>query len=197
MLITMSEPLNTIDQQTGAWLRRFSHELDLDAQVQSMAPIEDVRSELQALGADVPGFHAKLAAVLRRAKLTHAAQAVIAWMSPCWQPQWAGQPVGAGDIPTQAHAFALEDGRIELSCTWHPQSEANPAYLDLAWNADTLMDGELWCRFVQPDTQVVLTELLLGESREGGHYLTRQTLGFDPAEETWTIALLVKEPHQA
>ncbi len=193
----MVQSIDTKDEQVRAWLTQLSSELDTDPNVQRMAPIEDVRAELQALGADVPGFHTKLAGMLRRAKLARAAQAVIAWMSPCWQPQWAGQPVGAGDIPTQAHTFALEDGRIEMSCTWHPQSEANPAYLDLTWNADTLMDGELWCRFVQPDTQMVLTELLLGESREGGHYLTHQTLGFNPAEEKWTIALLVKEPHQA
>lgn len=191
----MAEPFDRNDERIRAWLRHFSQELDLDENVQKMAPIEDVRADLQALGADMSGFHRKLARTLQKAKLARAAQAVIAWISPCWQPQWAGQPVGAGDIPTQTQTFMLEDGRVEVSCTWRPRSGTNPAYLDLAWNADTIMGGELWCRFIQPDTQVVLAELLLGESGEGGHYLTPQTLGFDPSTEKWAIALLFKTSH--
>jgi hypothetical protein len=188
----MLQSVDNKDEQAKAWLRQFSQELDLDENVQKMTPLEDVREELRALGADVSGFHKKLARTLQQAKLARAAQAVIAWISPCWQPQWAGQPVGAGDIPTQQQTFPLEDGRVEVSCTWRPQSGTNPAYLDLTWNADTIIGGELWCRFVQPDTQVVLNEILLGESREGGHYLTPQTLGFDPSTEKWALTLLLK-----
>jgi hypothetical protein len=188
----MSESSEPTEQQVRAWLRQFSHELDLDEQVQKLAPIQDVRAELKALGADVSGFHTKLAGTLRRAKLARAAQTVIEWMSPCWQPQWAGQPVGAGDIPPQTQTFPLEEGRIEVSCTWRPSTVTNPAYLDLTWNADTVMEGELWCRFVQPETHVVLNEFLLGESREGGHYLTPQILGFDPSTKKWAIVLMMK-----
>lgn len=190
----MSRPDNKYERQAIAWLDQFSQEMGMDPDLLEALPIEEVRTELQTLGADVEGFHAKLARTLRQAKLKQAGKALIQWFSPLWQPQWAGQFVGAGDIPEQKHTFRLEKGAIELSCSWKPQSGDNPAYLDLSWKADTVMEGELWCRFVHPDTNVVLTELLLGFSKEGGKYFTRQTLGFDPSQEQWAIVILVKQP---
>lgn len=191
----MSESVIIKEQQAQSWLRQFSQEFDRDESVQNAASLEDLRSELQEFGADVTGFHTKLAGMLRRAKLARTARSVIAWLSPCWQPQWAGQPVGAGDVPAQTHSFPLDDGCIQVTCIWQPQSGANPTYLDLAWYADTLLDGELWCRFVQPETNAVLAELPLGASREGGHYLTPDVLGFDPVAEQWSLALLIKAAH--
>jgi hypothetical protein len=54
------------------------------------------------------------------------------------------------------------------------------------------MHGELWCRFVHPDTNAVLAEVSLGTSKEGGKYFTRQTLNFDPSQEKWALVILVK-----
>jgi hypothetical protein len=176
-----------------AWLQQFSDELEADIESRHEKSVEEIRAELQDQGADVQGFHAKLAATLRRAKLQHAADALIAWVSPCWKPQWAGQWVGAGDVLSQAHTFPLEDGHIDVSCTWRPQSGNNPAYLDFAWNADVMLQGEFWCRFIRPETHEVLNELPLGSSREGGQYFTRQDLGFDPARERWAIVILIKQ----
>jgi hypothetical protein len=158
-------------------------------------PIENVRTELQALGAEVEGFHAKLTRTIRSAKLKQAGSALIQWISPLWQPQWAGQFVGAGDIPAQIHTFRLEKGAIEISCFWKPQSGDTPPYLDISWKADMVLDGELWCRFIHPDTNSILAEVLLGISKEGGKYFTRQELGFDPSQEQWGLVILVK-PHE-
>jgi hypothetical protein len=187
----MLQRQNKNDRKAIAWLEQFSQELDADPDIIDAMPIEDVRAELRALGADVKGFHAKLGNTLRLAKLKKAGSALIQWVSPRWQPQWAGDFVGAGDIPAQTHTFRLEKGAIEVSCSWTPQSGDTPPYLDLSWKADTVMEGELWCRFVHPDTNSVLAEVPLGTSKEGGKYFTPQVLGFDPSKEKWAIVILV------
>jgi hypothetical protein len=99
----MPQPPNEDNRQALVWLEQFSRELDADPDVLDTLTIEEVQAELQALGADVEGFHARLAATFRKAKLKKAASTLIHWISPLWQPQWAGQFVGAGDIPGQTH----------------------------------------------------------------------------------------------
>ncbi len=189
----MLQRQNENNRKAIAWLEQFSRELDADPDMLEALSIDEVQAELRALGADVEGFHARLARTLRRAKLKQAGSALIQWISPLWQPQWTGQFVGAGDIPEQKHTFRLEKGAIEVSCSWKPRFGETPAYLDLSWKADTVMEGELWCRFVHSDTNVILAEVPLGSSKEGGKYFTRQTLGFDPSQERWVIVILVKQ----
>lgn len=186
----MSQSNTHVERQALIWLQQFSQELDAD--LPDNLSDADVQAELQSLGAEVGGFHVKLRRTLRTAKLKQAGRAVIRWCSPLWQPQWAGQFVGAGDIPEQHRVFRLEIGTIEITCSWKPDSAAQPAYLDLAWKADTLLDGDLWCRFVDPDSQRVLADLPLGASKEGGKYFTAESLGFDPSEEHWGLVILVK-----
>lgn len=188
----MGQPHNDHDRQAMAWLEQFSLDLDADPDMLDALPIEDLRAELRTLGADVEGFHARLARTLRGAKLKKLGTMLFQWASPLWQPQWAGQFVGAGDIPAQTHTFRWEQGAIEVTCSWQPQSGNTPAYLDLSWRADTGLEGAFWCRFVQPDTHVVLAEVLLGTAREGGKYFTHQELGFDPSQEEWALVILVK-----
>jgi len=189
----MSQSAEKKDRQAIAWLDQVSREVEADPDVLKALPIEEVRAELQDLGADVEGFHAKLSKTLRSAKLKQAGRALITWLSPCWQPQWAGQFVGAGDIPEQTHTFRLEQGAIEVACSWKPRSGNTPAYLDFSWKADMMMEGELWCRFVHTDTDLVLGEVPLGQSKEGGKYFTAQTLGFEPSQEKWAIVILMKQ----
>jgi hypothetical protein len=190
----MAQPHNDHDRQAIVWLDQFSRELEADPDLLGVMPIEEVREELQDLGADSEEFHAKLARTLRGAKLNKLGTTLLHWASPLWQPQWAGQFVGAGDIPVQTHTFSWEQGTIEVRCSWQPQSGATPAYLDLSWRADTGLEGAFWCRFVQPETQVVLAEVLLGRAREGGKYFTQQELGFNPSQEAWALVILVKSP---
>lgn len=188
----MHQPNNNINRQARVWLEQFSQELDADADLFESLSGADVQAKLQELGADVSGFHRKLRTTLRTAKLNQAKRSLIRWVSPLWQPQWAGQFVGAGDIPEQQHVFRLENGTIEISCSWKPGAGTMPAYLDLAWKADTLMEGELWCRVVDPDTNKILADLPLGSSKEGGKYFTADDLGFDPSQEKWGLVILVK-----
>jgi len=188
----MSQLPKKKDRQAIAWLNRFYRDLEMDPDMLEAQPIEEVRAELGDLGADVEGFHARLTKTLRCEKLKQAGKALIQWISPLWQPQWTGQFVGAGDIPAQKHTFRLDKGAIEVSCSWKPQLGDTPPYLDLSWKADTVMEGELWCRFVHPDTNVVLADVPLSPSKEGGKYFTRQTLGFDPSQKKWAIVILVK-----
>ncbi len=189
----MLQRQNENDRKAIAWLEQFSRELDAAPDLLEALSIEEVQAELRGLGADVEGFHGRLARTLRRAKMKEAGRALIQWISPLWQPQWAVQFVLAGDIPNQKHTFTSEKGAIDVSCSWKPQSGDVPAYLDLSWKADTLMEGELWCRFVHSDTSVILAEIPLGLSKEGGKYFTRQALGFDPSQEKWAIVILVKQ----
>jgi hypothetical protein len=183
---------NVFDRQTMAWLDQFSRELDTDPDMLEVLPIEELRAELQTLGADVEGFHVRLDKILSIAKLKKVGSSLIQWVSPIWQPQWAGQFVGAGDIPAQTNTFRVDKGVIEVSCFWKPRTGNTPSYLDLSWKADMVMDGKLWCRFVRPDTHDVLAEVLLGKGKEGGKYFTPQELGFDPSQEKWAIVILVK-----
>lgn len=188
----MSQPNNTSDRQARAWLEQFSQELDTNADLLESLPNAEVQAELQELGADVSGFHRKLRADLRTAKLKQAGRSLIRWISPLWQPQWAGQFVGAGDIPEQHQVFRLDSGIIEISCSWKPGAGMTPAYLELSWKADTLMQGELWCRFIDPITNMILADLPLGLSKEGGQYFTTESLGFDPSKKRWGLVILVK-----
>ncbi len=184
---------NERDRRDLTWLHNFSQDLENDSDMLESLSDEDVQEELHAWGADVEGFHSKLSGTLRAAKLKQTGGALIQWFSPLWKPQWTGQFVGAGDAPQQTHRFRLEQGAIEISCTWKPQQGTTPAYLDFSWKADLLMEGELSCRFVQPDTQAVLADLPLGSSKEGGQYFSSQALGFDPTREKWAIVILVKQ----
>ena len=188
----MPQPNNHVDRQARAWLEQFSQALDADADLLESLPDVKIQAELQELGADVGGFHRKLRAALRTAKLQQVGRSLIRWFSPLWQPQWAGQFVGAGDIPEQHHTFRLDAGTIEISCSWKPGSGTMHAYLDLAWKADTLMEGELWCRFIDPDTNNIFADLPLGSAKEGGKYFTADMLKFDPSEEKWGLVILVK-----
>ena len=65
----MSQSLNEDDRQAITWLDQLSRELEADSDILEALPIEDVRAELRTLGADVEGFHAKLANTFRRVKL--------------------------------------------------------------------------------------------------------------------------------
>jgi hypothetical protein len=118
---------------------------------------------------------------------------LVRWVSDLWQPQWAGSPVTAADIPEDKKAFDVKDGEIEISCLWRSQQAANPAYIQISWAANFAADRELWALFFDPDTKEVLAEIPLGAYLEGGKNITSETLGFDPSNEKWAISILLKE----
>lgn len=182
--------------QAVAWLQQFLHELEGDTDIIDAKPIEAVRTELAGMGADVAGFHTRLVNTLRLAQLKQIGKTLIKWISPEWSPQWAGQVVTAGDIPDQHHTFETEQGSIDMSCSWKPQTDEMSPYLELSWRMDLVMEGELWCQFIHPDTREILGEVRLGPYTEGGKYLSSQTLGFDPSRVPWTLSMLIKD-HKA
>jgi hypothetical protein len=118
---------------------------------------------------------------------------VVHWVSELWQPQWAGTPVTAADIPGDKKAFNVKNGEIEISCLWRSQQATNPAYIQISWAANFVADRELWALFFDPDTKEVLAEIPLGAYLEGGKNITSETLGFDPSNEKWAISILLKE----
>lgn len=116
---------------------------------------------------------------------------LIRWISPLWEPQWAGVPVTAGDVPEQQHDFSMRDGNIDISCSWRGAYGDTPAYIEISWTADIMTECELWLRFVNPLTRDVLSEVLLGEEPEGGKIITGDILGFDPSKERWATSLMM------
>lgn len=118
---------------------------------------------------------------------------LIKWMSPAWEPQWAGVHACAGDIPEQKHRFRMKDGEIEISVLWKSAYKKTPAYVQIAWAATVFTNAELWLCFVNSETGDVLSEICLGTYPEGGKLLTEKTLGFDPSKEKWAVSVFLKE----
>lgn len=125
-------------------------------------------------------------------KMTSSLGAVT-WATSLWQPQWAGMPVSAADIPEQQHTFSGKEGEIEISCAWRDRYETTPAYIQISWLANLTVDRKLWALFFDPDTKKCLAEIPLGKYLEGGKSITSQTLGFNPSTQKWAVAILLKE----
>lgn len=141
--------------------------------------------EPEYAGAKFPGFVSHLRTTLN----TLGAQ-MIQWVSDIWEPQWAGQLVTAADIPAQTRIFISDQGEIELTCDWRGVTTTEPAYIHLAWKADLASPGELWVRFVNPETRTPRGEICLGTRMRGEETLTSAEIGFNPDEERWALAML-------
>lgn len=118
---------------------------------------------------------------------------VVKWLSPLWEPQWAGQLVTASDIPKQVHTFTSEDGDIRISCYWQGEYKDEPAYIQLSWKSEIIPESELWVRFVYPETQAIRHEVCLGTVLTGEETFTSDDLGFDPSDERWAISVALAE----
>ena len=145
------------------------------------APFPRLVDELQQTIADWP------------AQATSLAQGVVTWATALWQPELAGMPVYASDIPEQEHVFAGKEGEIKLTCAWRNTLHTQPAFIQFAWLADVTVNCELVALFFNPDTKQKLAEFSLGGYFEGGKILTSEDLKFNPSQEKWAIAILLKE----
>lgn len=121
---------------------------------------------------------------------------LVRWVSPLWEPQWAGQLVTATDIPKQAHSFTSKDGDINISCYWKGQYHDQPAYIQIAWKANLTMESKIWIRFTDPTTQATRSEVCLGTSLVGEETFTSDDLGFDPSSEKWAISVVLQNVHE-
>lgn len=119
----------------------------------------------------------------------------IRWLSPLWEPVWAGVPLTGADTAALEQVVALPTGSLHLTCRWFAASPTQPATLLLAWTADAPNPGDLWVRFTQRDNPtVVLAEQLLGDAHTGEAEWSADELGFDPSNEPWALTLMLMEP---
>lgn len=118
---------------------------------------------------------------------------LIHWVSPTWQPEFAGLTVTAADIAEQKHLFTSQDGDIDIRCSWRIPEESAPGYLEFAWAANIVTAYELWALFIHPETRLILAAICLGEDLEGGKIMSSQDLGFDPSKEQWVVSIMLQE----
>jgi hypothetical protein len=138
------------------------------------------------------GFHARVMARIA-AERPPLRDRLVRWLSPPWQPMWAGELVTAADVAAQEHVFALDDGEIQVTCGWRAAYGHLPATLRVTWHAHLTLPGEFWVRFTHPtDPTCLPVELRLGNTVAGEEEFTAETLGFDPTREPWALAILVK-----
>ena len=115
------------------------------------------------------------------------------WISPVWEPDFAGQPVTAADIPEQTKYFKMTDGEIKLSCMWRAQYGEKPAYIRVKWDANISSGYEIWIAFFNPETKSFFSEVPLGTHLNGGTVIQSQTLKFDPSCERWAASVVLKK----
>ncbi len=120
-------------------------------------------------------------------------QGLKAWISSLWEPQWAGVPANAAEIPEQTHSLTVDDGEIKISCYWKPKFRNDPAYIHLSWSARITKPVRLWARFVNPESNEIRSEICLGTRLEGEESFTSDRLGFDPSNEKWAISIIFQE----
>lgn len=175
-----------------AWLEDFSRELDDDPDIIAAMPIEDVRKELRNMGADVEGFHSKLAKILAVSTLKSKIKKAITWISELYVFPLAGQQMTALSTSEQSHPFEMDYGQyINISCYWQGKSGDLMPYLELSWNANLYADVTLWARFSDPDTHEIFSELCLGDKLEDKVRLEYEDLKFDPSTRKWGISVLL------
>jgi hypothetical protein len=130
-----------------------------------------------------------------RALLDHGVGDRLArWLSPPWVPQGTGELATAQDTPTQTQVFTLpeEEGEITITCDWRAASRTIPATLRVAWRAN-LPPSEIWLRFTDPATAIVLAEVRLGSALADEVVFTETELGFNPCSTPWALAILLKD----
>ncbi len=141
------------------------------------------------MGLDGDKFYASIRKKLASATVKNRMGKLIRWLSPVWEPQWAGQPVTAQDIPAQHYSFPLEDGNIEISCAWEDAYQSRPAFIKLSWKAQIPEHRSFWLRIINPDSQEIRYEECLGNHPSGEETFTRDELGFNPAHESWAVSI--------
>lgn len=118
-------------------------------------------------------------------------EAITSWISQSWEPQWAGQPVTAADIPEQEHLFRMDDGEIRLSCFWREARGDYPTYIRVAWEANITSPSRIEARFTDPETREIRAQVCLGTHLTGEKIFTSEDLGFNPSREKWTVAMIL------
>jgi hypothetical protein len=59
------------------------------------------------------GFHTRVMTRIAAESPTRRDR-LVRWLSPPWQPTWAGEVVTAADVSVQEQVFYLDDGEIQV-----------------------------------------------------------------------------------
>lgn len=176
------------------WLKRFSHDLDADPDEIDAIPIEAVRDELRALGADVEGFHARMGRLLRPEARQGGKPDSGSLIPLVWEPEGAGMPLAATPSSvTQEHQFETESGVINVTCAWGGATETEPAFIWMAWDAHIAPESEFQIRLINPDTRATRYEVRPGRIFKGDQTFTQDEIGFDPLSEKWALSIVAEE----
>jgi hypothetical protein len=190
----MARLIQKVYQDTQHWFGCVISEYDDDPAGVDALSKEEVYEDLATRGVDMAAFKRRLQQTFLRTGVQQTASRVVKWLSPLWEPQWAGQFVGAADIPKQVHTFYSGINTITITCSWQPQSGEVSACLELVWSIEPPLEGHVRCQFVDPETQNLFTEVDLSNYAEGGMYLTGDSLGFNPVTERWGVQVSVDSP---
>ena len=172
----MTDSQTKTNKKAADWLTRFSRNLDSDPDVIEAMPIEDVRTELRALGADVQGFHKRVA------NLLHPEPVPV--IPLFWEPVGAGMLLAAAPSSvTQEHQFETESGIINVTCAWGGETDTEPAFIWMAWDAHIPEKSEFQIRLINPDTRATRYEIRPGRIFKGDQTFTEEEIGFDPLSE--------------
>ncbi len=128
-----------------------------------------------------------------RSLISEIKESLITWMSPLWEPMWAGEMLTAADMPEQDRSFEMDQGEyINLSCYWQGKNRDLSPHIRLSWNANILTYSKLWARFSDPRTMEILAEFCLGTDLSGERVLDYEELGFDPSSRKWAVSMIVE-----
>jgi len=126
--------------------------------------------------------------------LSQIKDAMISWVSPFWEPEFAGQVVTAADITEQTKQFEMDYGEyVNITCHWGGKNDAQEPYLQLSWKANFHTPSNIWVRFINPKSNAVLSEFCLGTDLEGYRQITVKDLGFDPTDQRWAISIVTED----
>jgi len=126
--------------------------------------------------------------------LSRIKDTLISWISPAWEPQFAGQVVTAADIVEQTRQFEMDCGEyVTISCNWKGKERSQEAHLNLSWKANFHTPRNIWIRFLDPESNSTLSELNLGKHLEGYRQIPIQELNFDPTERRWAISVITED----
>ncbi len=156
-------------------------ESDPDAALSHILGKKGIRALKISEGAGIPVF------------VSEIKEHLISWISPLWEPVWAGETVTAADIPEQEQNFEMDQGEyIHLSCYWQGKEGELDSFIRLTWNANIITYSTLWARFCDPKTMNILAEFCLGTDLSGEKVLYCDELGFDPSSQKWAVSVIVE-----
>jgi hypothetical protein len=159
-------------------------------------PIDEIRWQLHKSVGGVKKFHDKIANLLSVKQLTEGTKDIVRWISPIWQPKWAGQQVTSATVPKQSKSFDLGNGEFHIHCKWKHQMNKIPSLIEISWKAKVSTPCEFWVQFIDSDTQKILSTVKLGTKLAGKKIFTEDDVGFSCTRDMWALTILFKDLEQ-